>query len=208
MINEEIKQQVARLVEQDKAIELRNLFSELPNPGLYANSCYADGQLFLDKACHEPAGTETASVLLEFGADPNRPSICTGGLRLTPLHTACFYGKIDHVKELVHARASVHTKDAEERMPLHWASLLFNPEVVKFLVSRGASPEQRDKYHKTPRQTLETKLQYDDDKDEILEIYDQAVAGGLQLRYRLAERECRWMRRLDSRISSSVVRAH
>lgn len=60
-------------------------------------------------------------------------------------------GDLTNVKEFVEKdKLSVNHKDANQRTPLHWAADFNQVEVMKYLVSKGAQVNAKDKYGITP----------------------------------------------------------
>ncbi|MDY6993116.1 MAG: ankyrin repeat domain-containing protein [Pseudomonadota bacterium] len=57
----------------------------------------------------------------------------------TPLHTACSWGELEPVKQLVFAGADVNARGDHGSTPLFNAVIGESPEVIKFLLQSGAN---------------------------------------------------------------------
>lgn len=44
---------------------------------------------------------------------------------MTALHWAAFHGRTGHVKKLVEKKADLISRDADGKLPLHWAAQVF-----------------------------------------------------------------------------------
>ncbi|KAL4225169.1 hypothetical protein ACF0H5_015861 [Mactra antiquata] len=65
----------------------------------------------------------------------------------TLLHTACYYGHIPAIKELLSLRVDVNLRDYKGATPLHRAK---NPEVMEILLEAGAHVNAEDSESNTP----------------------------------------------------------
>jgi ankyrin repeat protein len=81
-----------------------------------------------------------ARLLLEHGADPNRPVYEPWGW--TPLHEAAYRGKRALLELLVAAGGRLDA-DAGGITPLHAAARMGHREIVEWLVGRGVPPNAR-----------------------------------------------------------------
>ena len=118
-----------------------------------------------------------ARLLLERGADVNVPN----DENQTPLHLACYFGRVKLVQILLDAGANVDMKDDQGQTALHVVSGgAYDSEedgisVARLLVKHGADVNAQDNNHATPsyfashygRQMLE--LYYRDEADAIID---------------------------------------
>ena len=68
----------------------------------------------------------------------------------TPLHCACWLGKLPIVEYLISKDANIEAKDNLGNTPLHYASEHIHTDIVKYLVSKGANKNSKNKNGKTP----------------------------------------------------------
>jgi ankyrin repeat protein len=92
---------------------------------------------------------DVVNVLLEYGADPNKPS--DGGM--SPLHFAAQWGYADVAETLIKHGAQVNARDVFGATPLHYAASRGYPEknsaVIKVLLENGADINLKDNYGDT-----------------------------------------------------------
>ena len=92
------------------------------------------------------------SLLIAFGADPNRATTAGGA---TPLHRASFTGRAEVVRQLLEAGADALLQDVDGQTPLHKALQQGHTEVGSLLAA--AAPEAvevRDAKGRLPRDLL------------------------------------------------------
>ena len=95
---------------------------------------------------------EIAKLLLSKGANIN----ARDKEGKTPLHNACIHSKSEEmVRLLVENKANVNARDKSGSTPLHSAvigaaNLGAPPEIVEFLVSKGADPTNKNEFGVTP----------------------------------------------------------
>uniref|UniRef100_A0A0G4H0T9 Uncharacterized protein n=1 Tax=Chromera velia CCMP2878 TaxID=1169474 RepID=A0A0G4H0T9_9ALVE len=91
------------------------------------------------------------SLLLKLGADVNSLALGSGK---TPLMEAVYAGSLPAVEMLMEGGASVETKgneaDFEDFTALHRACFEGHPEIIRFLISKGADVNAKDKVGRTP----------------------------------------------------------
>ncbi|SDD41546.1 ankyrin repeat domain-containing protein [Kordiimonas lacus] len=92
---------------------------------------------------------ETATLLLEAGADANHRSEATA-LHLTPMHMAGLSGKPEMVRLLAEAGADVDPLGRENATPLAWALSEGKIETSLALLDLGADPMIKSSYGYTP----------------------------------------------------------
>ncbi|WP_286828954.1 MULTISPECIES: ankyrin repeat domain-containing protein [Kordiimonas] len=92
---------------------------------------------------------ETATLLLEAGADANHRSEATA-LHLTPMHMAGLSGKPEMVHLLAEAGADVDPLGRENATPLAWALSEGKIETSLALLDLGADPMIKSSYGYTP----------------------------------------------------------
>jgi ankyrin repeat protein len=96
----------------------------------------------------QPEFDRVVQVLLERGADPNRPAragIETGAFMRdvrtrgeTPLHRAAAFGSEGCIRMLLEAGADRHLRDANGDSPLSWASWHLRPRpILRLLATEG-----------------------------------------------------------------------
>ncbi|CAM4562642.1 cyclin-dependent kinase 4 inhibitor B-like [Lepidochelys kempii] len=86
--------------------------------------------------------TQVAELLLQRGADPNRPDPRTGSL---PVHDAAQEGFLDTLVALHRGGARLDLRDAWGRLPIDLAVESGHQQVVSYLraqPARGAAPPQ------------------------------------------------------------------
>lgn len=81
--------------------------------------------------------TDSAKVLLDFGADPNRRS--NNPIGAAPLHSALSSGFVQLAKILMEHGADVNAPAAGGWTPLHYAADLGDLELTKYLLAHGAN---------------------------------------------------------------------
>jgi ankyrin repeat protein len=93
-----------------------------------------------------------AQLLLERGADVNVPD----DDNQTPLHLACYFGRVKVVQVLINAGANVDMKNDQGQSPLHvvsggaYDSQEDGISVARLLVKHGADVNAQDNNHATP----------------------------------------------------------
>ena len=70
------------------------------------------------------------------------------GLKAGPIHDAAFFGKIDTIQSLLDGGADIDERDTFDRTALHRAAGKASPEVVEFLIVKGADVHARFKLQK------------------------------------------------------------
>ena len=68
----------------------------------------------------------------------------------TPAHSACFYGHLDILKEVIDAGADPYAKTDDGRSLLHLAAFQSLEDSVKYLLSIGLDKREKDKDGDTP----------------------------------------------------------
>jgi len=91
-------------------------------------------------------GRAVVELLLQHGADANRPS---GPGRSTPLHMTSRRGNVLLAEALLDAGANIESRDSKGETPLRRAVNCRQPQMVEFLLTRGANPSARDKEGRT-----------------------------------------------------------
>lgn len=79
---------------------------------------------------------ETARMLLDHGADPNRAGM--GAMKVTPLHAAVSSGQSQIVQWLLDAGADVDARQQMDYTPLMGAAANARTEIIDLLLARGA----------------------------------------------------------------------
>ena len=95
----------------------------------------------------EEDGKLVVQLLIQFGADVNKPS---GPGKSTPLHVTARRGHVFLAAELLRAGATLEAKDSKGETPLRRAVNCQQEAMVGFLLSKGANPRTRDKNGLTP----------------------------------------------------------
>ncbi len=95
----------------------------------------------------EEEGRAVVEMLLGNGAEVNLP--CGVG-RSTPLHMTARRGSVLLAEVLVDAGAELELKDSKGETALRRAVNCGKEGMVTYLLSRGADPESRDKFGRTP----------------------------------------------------------
>jgi ankyrin repeat protein len=90
---------------------------------------------------------EIARMLVESGADVNRPS--RNSIRVSPLHSAVASGSIPLLDLLLSHGAAPDVVEFLEATPLHSAAALGSREMVEKLLAAGADRKRRTKDGKT-----------------------------------------------------------
>ncbi|CAQ54400.1 ankyrin repeat domain-containing protein [Wolbachia endosymbiont of Culex quinquefasciatus] len=102
----------------------------------------------------ESGNLDMVKFLVKEGkADVNAMST---GWQVTPLHMAAESGNLDMVKFLVEeGKADVNAKNKDERTPLYLSARKVKLDVIDFLVEKGGDLNVKDKYGKTPLQSID-----------------------------------------------------
>ncbi len=87
---------------------------------------------------------EMTTLLLEHGADPNRP-----GPNGTPLMGVCFKGHAEVAHHLLAAGADPDQQNEGGATALHFAALFKQEEIASLLLERGADPALADAQGRT-----------------------------------------------------------
>ena len=95
----------------------------------------------------EEEGKQVVQLLIQFGADVNKPS---GPGKSTPLHVTARRGHVFLAEILLKAGAIIESRDNKGETPLRRAVNCRQEAMVVFLLSKGASPRTRDKNGLTP----------------------------------------------------------
>jgi len=122
------------------ASKMKALLANGLNPNLEtAGPGYKDFLLYRACKYRQP---NTVRVLLEHGADPNKR---TWGFGKTCLFQAAYDGRLDIASLLLDAGADVNAVDDSGNNALREAALNGKIEAAVFLLSKGLSPQQRNK---------------------------------------------------------------
>ncbi len=98
----------------------------------------SDGSTALSWACEEDC-TESARMLLDKRADPEK-GVCLKGIQeFSSLHLACYNQNAELVRELVRAGADVN-RACRGKQPIDVCYDDRDPEIFEFLIARGAKP--------------------------------------------------------------------
>ncbi len=89
-------------------------------------------------------------LLLEKGADPNRPFRLLGQFSATPLNVAAQMDQADLIRMLVGGGAKMDVPDDLGMTDLSWAALLHKRDALKALLALGAKANVKDKLGLTP----------------------------------------------------------
>ncbi|XP_078348823.1 transient receptor potential cation channel subfamily A member 1-like isoform X2 [Oculina patagonica] len=90
---------------------------------------------------------EIVQKLLDAGANVNVKDI----EEKVPIHMATESGSLACVRALLDANLkSLHSAEYRLRTPIHYAAFEGHVHLVKFLLDKGANPDQRDENHLTP----------------------------------------------------------
>ena len=72
----------------------------------------------------------------------------------TPFHMAAFDGDLDAVKLMLPFVKNINLGGDNGNSPLHYAVMHKQPAMAKYLMSNGASPEQKNDYGDTPAEYM------------------------------------------------------
>jgi ankyrin repeat protein len=97
---------------------------------------------------------EAARILLDFGADPRRPS--RNEMRVAPLHSAVARRSLGVARLLLDRGADVNARQAGGFTPLHGAAADGDRAMAELLVERGGDPAVRDEGGRTPAEIATT----------------------------------------------------
>ena len=113
-------------------------------------------------------------ALLKAGADPNFRT--TNGE--TPIMAAARSGKVDAAKVLLDAGADINAKENwGEQSALMWAAAQSQPEMVKFLASRGANLNDHGKVNQWERKVIQEPRPKDMNKGGFTALHYAAREG-------------------------------
>jgi ankyrin repeat protein len=86
------------------------------------------------------ANTQILSMLLKAGADPK----AANAEGETALHAVARTGNVEAAKLLLKAGADIEARETwGGQTPLHWAASQDQPDMVRFVISKGADPDSR-----------------------------------------------------------------
>lgn len=85
-------------------------------------------------------------LLLQAGVPVN----CSDFKGLTPLMTACMFGKVATAAYLLGMGAFHHLMDINGDTAMHWAAHKGHADIIPLLVNAGADMQQRDNFGSTP----------------------------------------------------------
>ena len=94
----------------------------------------------------EEGHEEVVQLLLDNGADPNKPN----SMGSTPLNQAATFRRIDVLKLLLFRGALPDKANNTGRTPLHSAVSSGNLSIVRLLLDSGATPDMQDDFGWTP----------------------------------------------------------
>ena len=100
---------------------------------------------YYTRSPNEPLDKYICDHLVKYGTDIN----CMDNDEKTPLHRAVNAEKPDITELLLSQDAYVNAQDATKNTPLHYASRL-NLQLCDLLLKRGADPNIKNNFHKTP----------------------------------------------------------
>jgi ankyrin repeat protein len=104
--------------------------------------------------------------LIRLGANVDAPDLAG-----PPLNHAAAKGSLAMVRILVDAGADLEASgDPASARPLHMAAMRDHPEIARFLISRGADPDSRDDWGRTPLMVAAT--------FGTVEVADTLLSGG------------------------------
>lgn len=125
------------------------------------------------------------SVIINQKIEPNiemslELSFVTGVVSINwseiPTFNAIIQDDVENVKKSINSGFSVNTKDNGGKTALHFATESGNLEIVKFLLSKGAKVNAKDKFNRTPIILLDV-----EDDEEAIEILKLFIAKGADL---------------------------
>jgi ankyrin repeat protein len=133
--------------------------------------------------------THIAQLLLDKGADPNRPDSHCSGYKFTPLYDAAAHGTVAMVRSLINAGAHVNTvftTNTGMKTALFEAVLRHNPEMVRLFIDAGADVNAPARYHSLLHYVLFHNLAQNGGdwcikEKERIAIAKQLIAGGANM---------------------------
>lgn len=131
--------------------EILKLFLNHIQPSLVKHDAHIDGFNALFAAVEQDR-IECIEHLINYGmnvnskTDESNPIIALA----TPLHLACFYGRLAAVNKLIEMKADINSVDKNHSTPLHTSVLKGNIMITKILVRNGADLHAQDISKNTP----------------------------------------------------------
>lgn len=125
-----------------------DILKTLINAGALVDEVDKEGETALHRACRY-GNFDNAKLLLEWGANPNSRN-CIG---YKPIHVAAssdFHSKVEIASLLFEHGVAVDSSDTLGRTALHYACMGNKPQLVKFLIEKGANKVLEDKMEYTP----------------------------------------------------------
>lgn len=141
--------------------------------GANRNLCSKTGESLLIKAI-KAKNLAVIEVLWRAGIDFNAPSVCSQSL---PLHYACATGNLPVIHKLIDCGAFVNGIDVDGQTALHKEAAFNKPEIVYALLQRGANPNAKDKFLRSPLDYAEN----DRIKQILREAGSQEITTGAAL---------------------------
>jgi cytohesin len=87
----------------------------------------------------------------DFASRPATRASDLGAFGDYPLHKVAIWGDIQAAKALLDHGADINARGEDDDTALHRAIAGDHPEMVRFLLSRGADPDLKNRYRHSPR---------------------------------------------------------
>jgi len=91
-------------------------------------------------------------AITDYMCKPAKAASDVGSTGDYPLHKVAIWGDVAAAEVLLAHGADINARGEDDDTPLHRS--MRHPEMVRFLLSRGADPDLKDRYGRSPRDRI------------------------------------------------------